>query len=447
MVVAPGCGNNDGDDPTSLESGKAVISVRSVTAIGEITRVTVDVTPAGIVGQELTYDAAAGSFSAAIGVPAGEQVFDLKAFNGTTVVAQGSATAIVTQGQTTAVAITLLDTTGPQPDVGRSPVITALVVPKIQVNVGESIILSATAVDVDQDPLTFTWTDDCTTSTLTTPAQASTAWSNSAEGTCVITLTVEANGQSASKAVSVATIGVGSGVAAIEGVFIPQPTIERVDVFAAGTGFTCAVYRTFSTDATCTGTVFPTQRLGLASSVVYGTTLGTQASTWTDNGCGGTFNGDSAWTAPSTPAVCKLTRRASNSGLVTEFSVAVQVAGCIDDRFEDNDLSGNASSIVLLPLSGPEPSTQIIDALYTNDDDWFRFEGASPDSRPFTVSTNALDDLVVEIYDANLGLLVSGTAAAPVTTNITARSFVRIAPAPNQTQCSGSYDLTINYGP
>src|SRR5690242_12442944 len=162
--------------------------------ISAVTRVSVTV-ERGDVSADLTRDPA-GTFSGTFDVPPGMQTVIAKAWSGTRQVGIGSATAVVKPGRTVDVFIDVPDSAPPD----HPPVITSLTASSNAVRVGDQVALAAVASDPDGDPLSFSWSaSPAGCGTFASPASTATSWTAAAPGTCSLTVTVTANGQTASK--------------------------------------------------------------------------------------------------------------------------------------------------------------------------------------------------------------------------------------------------------
>src|SRR5262249_25240859 len=127
------------------------VRVTVTTQAPQVTRVSVMVAPASA-SADLTRDPA-GSFSGTLAVPAGNQTVTASVWNGSTLVGTANGSAIVTEGQTANVSI---DVPG-SPALDHPPAITALTVSSNAVRIGDQVSLAVTAVDADNDPLSFSW--------------------------------------------------------------------------------------------------------------------------------------------------------------------------------------------------------------------------------------------------------------------------------------------------
>src|SRR5689334_19642323 len=90
----------------------------------DVTRVVLEVQPAGIVQDAGSYDPVSGSFTGTLVVPVGPQTVTAKAYAGATLVGSASASVTVVSGTTAAVNLIVIDSRAPTPPSDRSPVIT-----------------------------------------------------------------------------------------------------------------------------------------------------------------------------------------------------------------------------------------------------------------------------------------------------------------------------------
>jgi len=184
------------------DGGFVQVTVTAQTSGALITRVSVTVTPANV-PVDLTRDTG-GTFSGTLSAPAGSQTVTATVFAGTTQVGSGSGSTVVVAGQTVPLSITVSDGTGPAPGPDHSPAITALTQSSGSVLLGGQVSLSATAVDADNDAITYAWSAAPTgCGTFTAPASASTTLTATAVGTCTVTITATAKGKSDSKSASI----------------------------------------------------------------------------------------------------------------------------------------------------------------------------------------------------------------------------------------------------
>ena len=167
-------------DKAQAPSGFILAVARMQTSSAQITRVAVTVTPANVT-TDLTrdpQDSTGSTFAGVLTVPIGNQTVKADAYNGTQLVGSGSAPVLVGKGQQTQVLITILDTTGPDGMLDHSPVVTSLTLPASAVMLGDTLALTAAAIDADNDPLAFSWT--------TAPAGCGTFSAATAGGACIL---------------------------------------------------------------------------------------------------------------------------------------------------------------------------------------------------------------------------------------------------------------------
>lgn len=194
-----------GKSPPASDAFVRVV-VTALTSSARITRVSVTVTPASA-SADLAPDAA-GTFSGTLSVPAGPQAVTASAWADARLVGSGSGSVLVASGQTAQLFIAALDVTGPAPVPDHSPVVTSLAVSATAVALGDQVSLTATAMDADRDAITFGWSAlPAGCGTFASPGSASTTWSAAAAGTCVVTLTASARGQSDSRSTSILVSG------------------------------------------------------------------------------------------------------------------------------------------------------------------------------------------------------------------------------------------------
>jgi hypothetical protein len=259
---------------------------------------------------------------------------------GGTLVATGSATVTITAGATTAVTLRVYDITPPPPQGDIGPIIRSVTSSSSEVTVGAPVMLSVDAVDLDGDTLYYSWSSSCPNSFFSSPFSASTSWSSSTPGACRISVTVSSRSLSATEAVDVAVFsapvdgGPGEGSAVVTGEYIARPVVNGFSVWGGGTSLSAYRYYPNAT--------LPNLRPGTTYSIDMQLDYGTRFGTFSNNlefDCGGTvmrsmYDGCTSggycsvsfsWVAPSSPAVCKMTGRAANSGLTDSFSVGFSV--------------------------------------------------------------------------------------------------------------------------
>jgi hypothetical protein len=255
--------------------------------------------------------------------------------SGGTLVARGSATVTIVAGSSTSVTLRIYDLT-PSPSQGDiGPLIRSVTASRTEVTVGNPVLLSVDAVDLDGDALSYAWSSSCATGTFSSPWTASTSWTNSSPGVCRLSVTVSSRALSTTESVEVTTFsapvdgGPGEGSVLVNGEYVARPTITSI--YFSGT----SVYRS-SSNAT-----LPNAQAGSTYMVEMWLDFGTRFGTFTnslESDCGGTWtkswdtcssgsycNAAYYWTAPASGSVCKLTARATNGSLTDSFSVGVAV--------------------------------------------------------------------------------------------------------------------------
>lgn len=330
-ALASGCGNSV--DSRSL--GQAAVSVSALTLPSSITVISLEAQPANVT-RDLTYNATTGKFSGSIMLPVGVQTLTARAYAGSLLVGQGTATATIVAGQTASVAMKILDATTPAPMADVPPAITVLSASSVQPTVGDAVTLSVSAADANGDPLSYAWTSTCTTGAFSSTTSAQTTWTSTSTGVCTITVTVTANGKSASQQVDITGLDLGVGAASIEGSYIRSPQISYFNAYASG--IDCASYPGGS--PMCSNTCPPGNALSVYASFSLGEPTSTDGGTtgahqvsFSDN-CGGTWGtvspstgvyATSSWTSPAAPAVCVLTARVTQEGMFDERSMVIVV--------------------------------------------------------------------------------------------------------------------------
>ncbi len=312
--------------------GEVSVVIETISA-QQITRVNVAVAPANV-SQDLTYDAATGQFTGTLVVPEGKQTLTASAYAATTLIGWISAVVTVVAHNTATVQLTILDTTNPPPNPDRSPIITAFAVPRTTVENGETMALAAAAVDLDGDPVVFSWTSAPTgCGTFADASSASTSWTAAATGTCHVAVTATARGKTDSRGVDI-TVLTPVGSIAIGGSYVARPQV--VAVALDGSPGECLIART-AVDATCRaffqgGATYPLsfewerQAQAIIPSVV--DTCGGNAVP-TDTG----VDGDRGyarfqWTPRSDRmGACAITATASAASLSDSLSIGVLVTG------------------------------------------------------------------------------------------------------------------------
>lgn len=316
----------------SHPTGSIMATAHFLTKTSQVTRVAVSVQPANV-NADLT-PGAGSTFSGILTVISGSQTVTATAYNGTTVVGTGSATVTVAKGQQAQISITILDNTGPNPIPDHSPVITSFVVPASNAQVGDTLALTATAVDSDGDVLTYAWTvSPIGCGTFSTASAASTNWTAQALGPCTIALTVSTtlNGVTLSDTKSAAVqVAVATGTVNVTVTYVPFPQITNI-AFAQGATQFASIART-ATDAT-TRAPF---RIGAAYTVTltFDPTSDASSTIILLDTCNGTIvqpgpfvansiTTTATWTPTVSSGACVITAEFARQGLLDKFPVVV----------------------------------------------------------------------------------------------------------------------------
>jgi len=324
-ILAAACA---GEKPAG---GNVQVRIDAITYRYEITRISLDIQPAGI-QQDLAYDAYSGTFSGFLLVPAGMQTLTATAYSQDHVVGVGTAVVEIVGGTTAYVSITIRDTTGPPPMPDHTPIITSFVVPTTTPYVDQTVTLAATAIDPDGDPLAYQWSQSCATGTFSDPTSPVTDWRSSAAGTCTLTLVVSSKGLADVASATVYVTDANTGTLQVSGSYVANPTVQSIAVQSYGS------YRTFYRwDPNIDAGAYP---LGEPVSVAFSFDLGTYTPgsfqpLLTDN-CGGRStlafwsNGYASfsWTPPAGPSVCVLTATIDHVGLRDSMPVVLTIEPC-----------------------------------------------------------------------------------------------------------------------
>jgi hypothetical protein len=233
---------------TQQDLGSAVIIAQAATTAGQITHMSVTITPAGIT-RDLTVDPTdATRFTGTFSLPVGTEVVAVRAFSAAGVVGTGTASVVVQKNATVQAQIRVLDSTGPATGPDHSPVVTSLVTPA-SAQVDDVLPLVATAMDADQDPMTFSWTaTPSACGTFAAPTASSTTFvAGKSPGTCTVTFTVTANGKTDSKSAAI-VIATATGSIDVLVTYVPQPVISSI-AFSSGATTLATVARN-AADAT-----------------------------------------------------------------------------------------------------------------------------------------------------------------------------------------------------
>ncbi len=319
------------DDHEGLGPNDGEVSVR-VRGLNErgVDRIVVSASPANVT-RTLTYDGA-GGFAGVLVLPSGNQTLTVTAYAGDAgVVGTGTAQVTVVAGQSTAVSIIILDNTQPPRGAGIAPIITTFSASRTRVGPAENVALSATAVDLDGDPVTYRWTDDCG-GVFSAPNAANTNWNKAAAGTCRVSLEASAAGLTARESIVITVDAQPSstGTVNVNGEFVARPEILSLKLSGFGGAQPVReVFRAFSQAANLTGVV-PGMQLTLAVTYSQASTSSGAVSLAFSDTCGGLSAGSNVWRAPAVPAgnvsqACRITATATSHTLTDSFSVGVEV--------------------------------------------------------------------------------------------------------------------------
>ncbi len=243
-TLAVACSCHDAGTP-----GNASVLVQML-APADVTRITVAVQPANVV-RDLSaaeYDETTGAFATILTVPAGTQTISVTAYAGTTSVGTASAQVTGPAGATATVHLTIIDSREQPPGPDRAPIITSFVVPVAALEVGASTAVSASATDLDGDPVSFAWTAaPAGCGTFADADAAATSFTARTVGVCTVAVTASANGKTDTDSVALA-ISVATGSVSIGGTVVTRPEVSsmRVDTTVG----TCTVDRA-STEGVC----------------------------------------------------------------------------------------------------------------------------------------------------------------------------------------------------
>ena len=326
---------------------------RMLTEADDITRVEVEIQPANVI-QDLA-ETGSDTYARTFILPVGFQTFTARAYAGSGAeeeqVGEGSAQATIETNQTSNVEITILDTTGAPANPSHAPVITSLTASKTNPVVDESITLEVTAIDPDDDEMTYVWSDDCD-GVFTADDQAQTNWSNDQSIACAVTVTVSDGTYEAEASINVTVYESSSdqGTAEIGARYLENPYITAFQVGSCyfdwrytdcllsdypnpvwGHGYECRGL----TNATCPESFSPGEEynLYLVFRHIDSSAGIDSASVNVSDNCGGTatyYNSDidSAlyhWQAPNDPGLCMLTINLEQNGLSDTVDIAIPV--------------------------------------------------------------------------------------------------------------------------
>ena len=414
-------------------SGRVNIRTAALTLPRSVSRVTATADPAGI-SVDLSPTGEDNVYGGNLELPAGAQFLTISAFSGENKVGEGTADITVIEAQATSVAVRVLDLTGPGPTPGIRPQVTFIAGPRTATT-GESITLSANAVDPDRNPLSYAWTSNCESGTFASPDQRTTTWSTTVASNCTITATVSDGQAEDSLSLVVNVSGASSsgaeGGASVTATYVAHPRITSVGLLEGYLLLPACEISRWDPDATCS----PELEFGKAYTVgvsvdldgsLSGLPAHSSALTLSDN-CEGTFvelNGTFwRWLAPRSAfgRVCTLTARyTSEDGLVDEFAIGARfvdnASGCFDDIYEDG-ASSNRYATIPVRVGTAEPV--VLSPLFSNDVDLFNI--SLEESGTLTISAGGPEgaqrelslwmDLGIEDY-----LLASGTGSVTALT-------------------------------
>jgi hypothetical protein len=424
-------------------TGNVVMRVQPAALLAaQVTRIAVTVAPIGL-SQDLTANAD-GSFSGVLVVPPGTYTVGATAYAGTVLAGTGSAGVTVVANQTAAVTIRILDATPPAPVPDHAPIITALSASSTNPVAGDVVTLAATAVDPDQDPIAYAWTQSqgCA-GTFGSPAAAATTWTSTTVGTCTLTLTVNSKqlADAVSVNVTVSAKPAPTGTIDVSAVFVSQPQIESVTVrdLLPNAAPACYVWRQGpGADATCHMPVSSGETVAVEFAL---SSVATGAKFELVDDCHGTAAQATpgapsfTWKAPGTGGVCALTARVTQDGLVDTLPVAIFVSSCLEDAFEHNDTLATASPVALAPTVWSASN------LALNEDDWF---SVTPPDSNFGVVVAAAAPVPVELVDAGGTVVAKGTSGLKASVTAGARYYVHVvAPSVSRGACGPTYSLTM----
>lgn len=152
-----------------------------------------------------------------------------------TLIGQGTGVIAVQPGTTSALSLDIRDVTTGRPQGDIPPIITQLSASKVRVSPTELVQLTAQAVDLDGDAITFLWRDDCGGS-FSASTQGSTNWSRTTSGACNLSISAQAHGVTTSKSLNLNVVTQADGTVGIGGQFIARPEFYYVEAYATWDG-------------------------------------------------------------------------------------------------------------------------------------------------------------------------------------------------------------------
>jgi len=229
LVASLVCGNPRAQNPL------AGTRPRQLTTSGQITSVSATLLPSGT-PTPLNQDPSR-TYSGTITAPVGVQTVRADAFAaGQVLVGTGSGSTTVVKNQQVPLSINVLDLTGPAAVPDHSPVITSLTAPPTA-RLGDQLNLAGTAMDADNDAITYGWTaSPAGCGTFSAPSSATTSLTANLSGPCIATLTATARAKSDSRSanIGVAPIWVlpvqtsADGRTLVDQAGVPFPILGRV---------------------------------------------------------------------------------------------------------------------------------------------------------------------------------------------------------------------------
>ena len=350
-----GCGDTGGD------TGEANIGV-STQALSKADVASVKITVSGDnISPDIVHNLnkTGGQWKGVINhIPVGtNRTFLAQAYNSSSaLIYAGSATGVtITKGTPVTVVILLQQSNPPTPFANKAPSISALTASSTAVGPSETVALTVTASDPDTDPLTYSWSDDCSGSFSSASVVNPTWTAPATAGSCTLSISVS-DGKGAQVGLSL-SVGVqtyySKGTAKVQVSFNTWPDVTQV---AANPGHVAV-----SGTVTLTTTAVDND----------GDSLGYS---WSDGSCGGTFGSTTAasttWTAPATAPTsgnCTLSisvsdgNGGSNTGAV-EVKVGPlatpNVAPVIASSYQSvSALSNTAADTVTLRVVATDPES------------------------------------------------------------------------------------------
>jgi len=275
-VAGTGCGAD-----MDISSASAHIEIRVPEAFaGVIARMSVQIDG----GEEVALDAAGGTFTGMLMVPAGVRTFVGRAYdtNGALVGQSQPLQAQITAGVIQGVQLMILDVSEGPSQFG--PALLGLTYPETG-EVDQPFTFALNAVDPDGDAVAIQWTSTCADSTFSDATAATTTWTRSVTGGCGITVTAASSGFTVSRTFSVVVFPAGSqqGAVNVSGQFVPAPSQPQLSL-SYSTG-SCSIYAGVL-DSTCQNPVRPGEAVNWS---VYAYDGNYNTASISDN-CGGTFS-------------------------------------------------------------------------------------------------------------------------------------------------------------